>query len=88
MRELVVAQRPVPHIRSRGAELAEKVSDPTWRPRRWVVEACHSWMNRSRALPIRCSKKPENHLARMQLAAGQIAFKNARAARPEAVPQG
>ena len=42
--------------------------------------ACHSWLNRNRALLIRWSKKPENHLALLQLASGLIAFKRARAA--------
>jgi putative transposase len=86
--ELAVEHRLEPHVRSRGEELAEKVRDPTWRPRRWVVEACHSWLNRSRALLIRWSKKPHNHLALMQLAAGLIAFKKARAARCAKALQG
>ncbi len=34
-------------------------------------------MNRSRALLPRWSKRPNNHLALMQLAAGLIAFKKA-----------
>jgi len=80
VRELAVAQRLEPHVRTRGQELAEKVRDPTWRARRWVVEACHSWLNRNRALLIRWSKKPQNHLALLQLASGLIAFKKARAA--------
>jgi putative transposase len=45
-----------------------------------VVEACHSWLNRNRALLIRWSKKDENHLALLQLACGLIAFKKARLA--------
>ncbi len=88
VRELAVDQRLIAHIRTRGEELAEKVRDPAWRARRWVVEACHSWLNRSRALLIRWSKKPENHLALMQLAAGLIAFKKAQAARREAALRG
>ena len=88
VRELAGAQRLVAHIRTRGEQLAEKVRDPSWRPRRWVVEACHSWMNRSRALLIRWSKKPDNHLALMQLAAGLIAFKKAHAARQAQALQG
>ena len=67
------------HVRSRGEQLALKVRTPGWRARRWVLEACHSWMNRNRALLIRWSKKDENHLALLQLAAGLIAFKKARA---------
>jgi hypothetical protein len=81
IRELVVGQRFEPHIRSRGEELAAKVADPSWRARRWVVEACHSWLNRNRALLIRWSKKDQNHLALLQLASGLIAFKKAHAAR-------
>lgn len=88
VRELAVAQRLEPHVRSRGEELAEKLRDPTWRPRRWVVESCHSWMNRSRGLLIRWSKKPDNHMALMQLAAGLIAFKKAHAAHPAEALQG
>jgi putative transposase len=88
VRDLAVQQRLQAHIRTRGEELAQKVRDPTWRARRWVVEACHSWMNRNRALLIRWSKKPDNHLALMQLAAGLIAFKKAHTARLEAALQG
>ena len=69
-----------PHIRSRGEEIRRKLHTPGWRARRWVVEACHSWLNRNRALLIRWSKKPQNHLALLQLACGLIAFKKARAA--------
>ena len=80
-RELAVAQRFEPHIRSRGEEIALKERHPDWRARRWVVEACHSWLNRNRGVLIRWSKKDENHLALLQLASGLIAFKRAHAAR-------
>ena len=69
-----------PHIRTRGEEIELKLRNPGWRARRWVVEACHSWLNRNRALLIRWSKKEENHLAFLQLASGLIAFKKAHAA--------
>lgn len=80
VRRFADGQRFQPHIRTRGDELAEKLRDPSWRARRWVVEACNSWLNRNRALLIRWSKKPENHLALLMLASGLIAFKKARAA--------
>jgi len=83
VRDLAVAQRFEAHVRTRGEELAEKVRDPTWRARRWIVEACHSWINRNRALLIRWSKKDENHLALLQLASGLIAIKKARTAAPQ-----
>ena len=70
----------MPHIRSRGEEIKRKLTTPGWRARRWIVEACHSWLNRNRALLIRWSKKDDNHLALLQLASGLIAFKKARRA--------
>ncbi len=53
-----------------------------------MVEACHSWLNRNRAILIRWSKKDENHLALLQLASGLIAFKKAHAARLATALQG
>jgi len=81
VRELVSARKYTPHIRARGEEIKEKLHTPGWRARRWIVEACHSWLNRNRALLIRCSKKDENHLALLQLGSARIAFKKAHAAR-------
>ena len=79
-REVAVRHGYTPHIQSRGEEIKLKAQTPGWRARRWVVEACHSWLNRNRALLIRWSKKAENHLALLMLASGLIAFKKARAA--------
>jgi putative transposase len=76
-RDTAIARGFTPHIRTRGEEIKLKLRTPGWRARRWVVEACHSWMNRNRGLLIRWSKKDENHLALMHLAAGLIAFKKA-----------
>lgn len=80
VREIAAARDFTPHIRTRGEEIELKAHTPGWRARRWVVEACHSWLNRNRALLVRWSKKPENHLAFLMLACGLIAFKKARAA--------
>jgi len=77
VRELLADYRLTPHIRARGEEITDKAIVPGWRARRWVVEACHSWLNRNRAILIRRSKKDENHLALLQLANGLIAFKKA-----------
>jgi putative transposase len=79
--ELAAGRGYTAHIRRRSDELELKRTTPGWRARRWVVEACHSWLNRNRALLIRWSKKPENHLALLQLASGLIAFKKAHTAR-------
>jgi len=87
-RELLASYALDAHIRSRGEEIELKLRIPGWRARRWVVEACHSWLNRNRALLVRWSKKAENHLALLQLACGLIAFKKAHAARLAATLQG
>jgi putative transposase len=79
--ELAAGRGYTAHIRRRCDEIELKRVTPSWRDRRWVVEACHSWLNRDRSLLIRWSKKPQNHLALLQLACGLIAFKKAHAAR-------
>ena len=57
-------RRYVAHIRLRGEDRANAgSSDPLKRPRRWVVERLHSWLNRSRRLLVRWEKKVENYLA-------------------------
>ena len=88
MRELVKGHGFTAHIRTRGEEIELKQRNPEWRARRWVVEACHSWLNRNRGILIRWSKKEENHLALLQLASGLVAFKKARAVIVAAAPTG
>jgi putative transposase len=88
MHELAAEHSFTPHIRTRGEEIKLKARTPGWRARRWVVEACHSWLNRNRAILIRWSKKDENHLALLQLGCGLIAFKKAHAARLATALQG
>jgi putative transposase len=80
MHDVATKHGYTPHIRARSEEIKLKAHTPGWRARRWVVEACHSWINRNRALLIRWSKKDENHLALLMLASGLIAFKKARVA--------
>ena len=48
------------HIRCRGEESKTLPDHPNYKPRRWVVERLHSWINRFRPLLIRWEKKPEN----------------------------
>ena len=63
------------HVRSRGEEKKELERAAGFRARRWVVERTHSWLNRYRAILIRWSKKPENHLAMLHLACALITWK-------------
>jgi len=68
------------HIRSRGEEAKAIANQAGFRARRWVVERTHSWLNRCRALLIRWSKKPENHLTLLHLACALITWKTTIAA--------
>jgi putative transposase len=65
----------LPHSRSRGEERQEKRARPGYRARRWVVEVCHSWLNRFRKLLVRFEKKLATHLALLQLACAYIVLK-------------
>jgi putative transposase len=67
----------LPHIRARGQEQREKRQIPGYRPRRWVVEVCHSWLNRFRKLLVRFEKKLETHWALLQFACAYIVLKRA-----------
>lgn len=62
----------IPHIPSRGQR--EEIPNR----RRWVVEVCHSWLNRFRKILVRFEKKLCTHLALLQFACAYIVFKRAR----------
>jgi transposase len=64
-----------PHVRSRGEERQEKASIPGHRARRWVVEACHSWMNRFRKILVRFEKTDRAHLGLVHLACAIITWR-------------
>jgi putative transposase len=63
-----------PHIRSRGEEQRERRTHPDAHPRRWVVEVCHSWLNRFRKVLVRFEKLVATHRALLQLACAYIVF--------------
>jgi putative transposase len=75
VRELALEFGFTAHIRCRGEEAKALKQEAGFRARRWVVERTHSWLNRFRALLIRWSKKPENHLALLHLACALITWK-------------
>jgi len=76
-RGVVSKYRFTPHIRSRGEEVKAMKQSPGYRPRRWVCERTHSWMNRFRRVLIRWEKKDENYLAMLHLTLGIIALRGA-----------
>jgi len=73
--QIIVKAGYVPHVRSRGEEMIEKTYHPDYKPRRWVVEASHSWFNRFRKLTIRYEKTDASCIALHQLAATIIALR-------------
>lgn len=75
--ELLEEEHFVCHIRFKGEGTVATPRDPERRPRRWVVERTHSWMNRYRALLIRWQKRADSFLGLVQLACAIITFKQA-----------
>ena len=66
-----------PHIRARGEERREQQEHPGWRPRRWVVEVCHSWINRFRKLLVRFEELDDSYYALLCFACAYICGKRA-----------
>jgi len=65
----------IPHIKPRGEEKTEIERHPDFKARRWVVEVCHSWINRFRKLLVRFEKKAANYLALVQFACALIVWR-------------
>lgn len=65
----------IAHVASRTQEKKTKLRHPEKKARRWVVEVCHSWLNRFRKLLVRYEKLERSFLALNHLAAGIIAFR-------------
>lgn len=63
-----------PHIRSRGEEQIQCRRGA--RPRRWVVERIHSWMNRYRRILVRWEKKAANFVALLHLVFAHVLCRN------------
>ena len=63
-----------PHVRSRGEERSEKERIPGHKARRWVVEACHSWINRFRKLLVRFEKTAESYMGLLHFACAIICW--------------
>ena len=77
VREILAEFGFTAHIRARGEEAQLIKQAAGFKARRWVVERCHSWMNRFRRILIRWDKKPENYLAFLHFACGLVALRAA-----------
>ena len=65
----------IPHIRPRGEEKLEIERNPDFKPRRWVVEVTHSFINRFRKLLVRFEKKDINHRGLIEFAFAIIVWR-------------
>ena len=57
--------------------LGMKATGEEQKPRRWVVERTHSWLNRFRKILVRFEKTLESHWGLLQLACAHIVLKRA-----------
>ena len=73
VRHAVRRRRYTAHIRSRGEERIQCRRGT--RPRRWVVERVHSWMNRYRRILVRWEKKAANYTALLHLVFGHVLWR-------------
>ena len=67
--------RYYPRVKSRAEEHIIKYRDPDSKPRRWVVERTHSWLNRYGKLLVSFEKTEASYTALLQLAAGLICWR-------------
>jgi len=73
--EIIILRGFIPHIRGRRQEETERTKEPNKKARRWVVEVCHSWMNRFRKLLVRYEKTDKAFMGLLMLACAFIAFR-------------
>ncbi len=71
----VRARGYVPHIPQRGQAPPRRRRPGRKRPRRWVVERTHSWLNRYRKLLVRFEKTDASYEALLELACALIAYR-------------
>jgi transposase len=83
---LAAAMGYVAHIRPRGEERREQEQNPQFKARRWVVEVCHSWLNRFRKLLVRYEKKACNYLALLHFACAIIVWRQIIPVHPGLIP--
>jgi putative transposase len=71
----IVDREYTPHVRRRGEEIEAKKIVPGYRARRWIVEVCHSWLNRFRKILVRYEKTLSSYIALLHSAAAIICLR-------------
>jgi transposase len=74
-REAIARRGYTVHIRSRGEERIAKAANTGYRARRWVVEVCHSWLNRFRKILVRYEKTDDSYQALLCLACAVVVWR-------------
>ena len=86
--EIIDQHQYIAHIRPIDEDRAQaRRSDPTKKPRRWVVERLHSWLNRSRRLLVRWEKYPQTYEAFLHLACALLCFRQCERAQASLQPK-
>lgn len=62
-------------LKSQQQERQAKIDLPGYRPRRWVVERTHSWLNRFRKLLVSFEKTEASYNAPLALACALICWR-------------
>ena len=70
--KIISGKNYVLHICPPGEEKEEKIKNPNFKARRWVVEVAHSFLNRFGKLLVRYEKKAKNYLALIHFACAII----------------
>ena len=70
--KIISGKNYVLHICPLGEEKEEKIKNPNFKARRWVVEVAHSFLNRFGKLLVRYEKKAKNYLALIHFACAII----------------
>jgi putative transposase len=65
----------IPNVANGKHGARTRARNPWKKPRRWIVEVCHSWFNRFRKLQTRHEKLDRSFMALNHLAAAVIAFR-------------
>jgi transposase len=73
--ETVTSRNYIPHICPRGEEKQEIMRNPDFKPRRWVDEVSHSFVNRFRKLLVRFEKKDRNYRGLIEFAFAIIVWR-------------
>ncbi|MBZ0263880.1 IS5 family transposase [bacterium] len=73
--QIILAHGYIPHVRGRGEEKKDIEQIPGYEARRWVVEACHSWINRFRKILTRFEKTLDSHLGLLHFAFALICWR-------------